>query len=257
MIIGYGAWKRQNYLLDRMSLGDLIRAYLTYPAIQVYVALIPLSAAAALYLMESPLQVAAAMAAAFLIYPLVWYLLHRFVLHGRWLYKSALTASLWKRIHFDHHQDPNDLSVLFGALHTTLPTIVIVTGPLGWIIGGVSGAAAAILGATIATCFYEFCHCIQHLAFKPRSAFLKRLKRLHLAHHFHNEQGNYGITNFLWDKLLSTYYDRPTEVPLSPTARNLGYTESEARRYPWTAALSRPPGMQGKPAGMHDDVTTP
>ena len=39
-------------------------------------------------------------------YPLVWYLLHRFVLHGSFLYRSRWTAALWKRIHFDHHRDP-------------------------------------------------------------------------------------------------------------------------------------------------------
>ena len=90
---------------------------------------------------------AAAAAAAVLGYPLVWYLLHRYVLHGRLLYRFPQTAALWKRIHFDHHQDPNDLGVLFGALYTTLPTIFIVTAPIGWLIGGASAAAAAFSAA--------------------------------------------------------------------------------------------------------------
>ena len=38
-----------------------------------------------------------------------------YVLHGRYLYRSSWTAALWKRIHYDHHQDPNDLHVLFGS----------------------------------------------------------------------------------------------------------------------------------------------
>ena len=254
MIMGYGAWKRQKYLLDRMSLEDLVRAYLTYPAIQVYFVLAVLLYAASLVRPESPLRVAGAVAAAALIYPLVWYLLHRYVLHGRWLYKSALTASLWKRIHYDHHQNTEDLSVLFGGLHTTRPTIVVVTGPVGWIVAGPSGAAAAVATAALVTCFYEFCHCIQHLAYRPRSAFLKRIKRLHLAHHHHNENGNYGITNFFWDKLFSTYYGKSSEIPRSPTVRNLGYTDGEAERYPWTAALSRATEGVHTPAQNHDDV---
>jgi hypothetical protein len=51
------------------------------------------------------------------------------------MWKSRLLASTWKRIHYDHHQDPNHLEVLFGALHTTLPTIAVATLPIGWAIG--------------------------------------------------------------------------------------------------------------------------
>ena len=69
--------------------------------------------------------------AASLVYPLVWYLLHRCVLHSRWMFKVAPLSPTWKRIHYDHHQDPNHLEVLFGALHTTLPTIALATFPLG------------------------------------------------------------------------------------------------------------------------------
>ena len=88
------------------------------------------------------------------------------------------------------------------------------------------------------TCFYEFCHCIQHLSFKPKSAYLRRIKKWHLAHHFHYEQANYGITNFGWDRLFGTFYDDPKEVPRSATVFNLGYTEDVAERYPWVKELS-------------------
>lgn len=238
MIIGYKAWKKQGYLLDRMSLRDLVRAYFTYPTIQIYLLLTAGSVWLTLQHAFDPLRLAIAMAATILVYPLVWYLLHRFILHGRWLYKSSSTAALWKRIHFDHHQNPNDLSVLFGALHTTVPTIAIVTVPIGWAIAGPAGSAAAFGMGVFVTCFYEFCHCIQHLSYKPRSAFLKRMKYLHLSHHFHNEQGNYGITNFAWDKVLGTYYAQAGDVPKSATVRNLGYADEEAERYPWVAELT-------------------
>ena len=66
------------------------------------------------------------------------------MLHNRLLYKSQLTAKVWKRIHYDHHQNPHDLSVLFGALYTTLPPILLLTLPIGWLIGGAAGAAAAM-----------------------------------------------------------------------------------------------------------------
>jgi sterol desaturase/sphingolipid hydroxylase (fatty acid hydroxylase superfamily) len=239
-------WNR-THNLDRMTLPELVRAFFTYPPVLTYLALSVVSIALVLRWMESPLLLIPAVAVAILVYPLVWYLLHRFVLHGRYLYKSRLTAAGWKRIHFDHHQDPHNLRVLFGALYTTLPTIGAITLPVGYLIAGPAGATAAFATGLITTIFYEFCHCVQHLNFAPKSKFLQRIKRLHLQHHFHNEQGNYGITNYAWDKLLGTYYGAARERQKSATVFNLGYTEDEALRYPWVAALSRGTRGDGNP----------
>lgn len=223
------------YRLDTMSLSELWRAYLQYPAIQTYLALSLTGGGLAWRWMESVVLAGLITAVVAVIYPLAWYLLHRFVLHGRFLYRSPYTARVWKRIHFDHHRDPHDLRVLFGALYTTLPTIVVVTAPAGYALGGAGGAAMAITAGLLITCIYEFCHCIQHLKYSPRRGWLKRIKRLHLQHHFHNEQYNYGITSFLPDKLLGTYHARPASIPRSPTVYNLGYTGEDVRRYPWVA----------------------
>ncbi len=68
---------------------------------------------------------------------------------------------------------------------------------------------------------------------------MQEIKRLHLLHHFHNENGNYGITNFVVDRLLRTGYDAARAMPKSATVFNLGYDETMATKYPWVAALSR------------------
>jgi hypothetical protein len=123
-----GIWSRDHYL-DRMTFGELVVAYFQYYAIQAYLLLAAIAIGVALW---SPPSLAVGLAAAgfaILAYPLIWYLLHRFVLHGRWMWKSKLTARTWKRIHYDHHQDPNHLEVLFGALYTTLPTNAVATIP--------------------------------------------------------------------------------------------------------------------------------
>ena len=148
MTIRPGFWRREHHL-DRMTLRELVVAYFQYPAILVYLALA--AAAAGLYAARpAPLvPTLAAIAAASLVYPLVWYLLHRWVLHSKWMWKSRLLAPTWKRIHYDHHQDPNHLEVLFGALHTTLPTIALGVVPLGWAIGAPWGRDAAV-GAALA-----------------------------------------------------------------------------------------------------------
>jgi len=221
-----------------MSFRELVVAYAQYPAIIAYALL---AAAAIGYYAWKPAplaQTVGIVAASALIYPLVWYVLHRWVLHGQWMYKLPFMASTWKRIHYDHHQDPNHLEVLFGALHTTLPTIAIATAPIGWAIAGPSGAAIAFATGLLTTCFYEFCHCIQHLAYKPKSKWLAEMKKRHMAHHFHDETGNFGITTFFWDKLFGTHYDRPERPKKSETVFNLGYTPEVAERWPHVARLS-------------------
>lgn len=221
-----------------MTLRELVTGYLTYPGIQVYGLLSTVCIGIALYFYDGAVPLIAAAVATGLVYPLVWYVLHRNVLHGTWMYKRPETAAVWKRIHFDHHQDPHNLAVLFGALYTTIPTIAAVALPIGWAIGGLAAAAAALASGLLVTCFYEFCHCIQHLRFTPKSKILMHMKKRHLAHHFHSERGNFGITNFMWDRLFGTYYPDPKTFPESPTTFNLGYTEEEAERYPWVADLT-------------------
>jgi sterol desaturase/sphingolipid hydroxylase (fatty acid hydroxylase superfamily) len=231
-------WFDRKYFLDKMTLRALAAAYFSYYAVIVYLVLAAVTLGLALIWRDGAAALVLAALSVVVIYPLAWYLLHRFILHGRFLFKIPATARLWKRAHFDHHQDPNDLKVLFGALYTTLPTVALVAGGAGWLIGGPAGAAAGIATGLIVTCIYEFCHCIQHLPFIPRSAWLRRMKKLHVAHHFHNEQGNFGITSFVCDRLFGTFYPHPKAVERSPTVFNLGYDERAAERYPWVARLS-------------------
>lgn len=232
-----GMWSR-SHNLSKMTFGQLVVAYFQYYAIQAYL-LLTLAAGYVAFLYPTTL-VRGSIAAVFAVaaYPLAWYLLHRYVLHSQWMYKSPLTAGAWKRIHYDHHQDPNHLEVLFGALYTTLPTIALVTVPIGFLIGGIGGAAVAFGAGLLTTCFYEFCHCIQHLAYKPRAKWLADMKARHMAHHFHDEKGNFGITNFVWDRLFGTFYDREDRPVKSETVFNLGYTNEIARVYPWVATKS-------------------
>src|SRR5262249_53436188 len=112
-----------------MSISELVRVYITHPAIQVYITLAAVAITAVVRSAVPIWRLTIAALLPILFYPLVWYLLHRFILHGRFLYRSRWTARTWKRIHFDHHQNPNDMRVLFGALHTTLPTVALGTMP--------------------------------------------------------------------------------------------------------------------------------
>ena len=230
-------WKRSHYL-DRMNFRELVVAYFQHYTIMTYLALTALCVVVFAFNPATVLQTLAAIAAAVLIYPLVWHLLHQHVLHSRWMWKSRLLSPTWKRIHYDHHQDPNNLTVLFGALHTTLPTIALATIPIGWLIGGMGGAVAAFGAGLVTTCYYEFMHCIQHLAFKPKWKWVQHMKQRHNEHHYFDETGNFGITNYTWDRLLGTYYQKKDRPKRSPTVFNLGYDEEVAKTYPWVKELS-------------------
>lgn len=231
----FATWKGRSFDLGKMTLNDLVKAYFTYYAIQVYLGLALVSVIASFALGTGWIGPLSGVVAIVVLYPLVWYLLHRFVLHSTYLYRWKSTAAVWKRIHFDHHQDPHSLDVLFGALYTTLPTIVVFTMPIGWAFGGLAGVASAFAAGLLITCVYEFIHCIQHLNFKPKNKYLRHMKEHHLLHHFHHEDGNYGITSFGIDKALGTYYDKAKDRPRSPTVYNLGYNVETAKKYPWVA----------------------
>ena len=230
-------WLSKKYHLEDMTFPELVIAYIQYPAIQAYFGIAVLGMVYLTVYDQWTIMLALIALIIAMVYPLIWYLLHRFVLHGSYLYKSPHFAKVWKRIHFDHHRDPNDLRVLFGALYTTLPTVIAFTLPIGWALGGLSGAVAAFVSGVLVTMFYEFCHCIQHLHYTPRQKFLRDMKRLHLLHHYRDETGNYGITNFLWDHILGTFYDKGDKRDKSPTVFNLGYNDQEAARYPWVDEL--------------------
>ncbi|MGB1876454.1 MAG: sterol desaturase family protein [Rhodospirillaceae bacterium] len=242
MALKIGFWSDREYHLDRMNLGDLAAAYFQYYAIAAYFALAAVTGAYATWAWMNGLAtltgIAGAVVATILIYPLVWYVLHRWILHSKWMWKSKLTAPVWKRIHYDHHSDPNNLKVLFGALYTTLPTVALATVPFGFALAGWPGAAAALCAGVLQTCFYEFIHCIQHLGYVPQWGWVKRMKKLHMAHHFHNETGNFGITNYLWDRVLGTMYEQIKLRPRSETVFNLGYDEEVAKDYPYVAELT-------------------
>ena len=126
---------------------------------------------------------------------------------------------------------------MFGDPKTTLPPIFVIAIPLGWL---VDGAAGGVFCGIVLTSVYEFFHLYQHVPYEPRSAWLRRLKKRHLAHHFHNETGNFGITSAVWDVVLGTNYDNVRERPRSANVRHLGYAGTEVERYPWVMALSDP-----------------
>ncbi|MGE0666213.1 MAG: sterol desaturase family protein [Sphingomonadales bacterium] len=238
LLVGYGGWRDNARLVEGMTLGDLLHAYFSFPTIQIYAVLAAAALGLTAVFFDGAARLALGTVIAVVVYSLVEYLFHRFVLHGRRLYQHRATAALWKRVHYDHHQDTSNLSVMFGAPQTTLTPILVIAIPLGWLVDGAAGAAFGVFCGIVLTAIYEFFHLYQHVPWEPGSAWLRRLKKRHLAHHFHNETGNFGITTDVWDRVLGTNYDSVRERPRSSNVRHLGYAGDEARRFPWVTQLS-------------------
>lgn len=136
--------------------------------------------------------------AGLLAWPLLEYLLHRWVLHG------LRPFSGW---HARHHARP-------GALLIT-PTLVslsliglLVFAPVMWA-ANVWLACALTLGLAAGYLGYSLLHhALHHRAAAP-GGWLDRRKRWHALHHQHDGTGMcFGVTSPLWDELLASTPNR-------------------------------------------------
>ena len=137
------------------------------------------------------------------------------------------------RLHYGHHQNPADVSLLFAPVWFTVPMTLInvaVVALIAWLAGVAapwSKAAAILFGSMCCFLYYEWVHMVAHIPHQPRLSFQKYMKKYHLWHHFRSEKYWFGVTNPSMDLLMRTYR-APDAVELSPTARRLGGVEAEA-----------------------------
>jgi hypothetical protein len=82
-----------------------------------------------------------------ILHPLAWYVQHRFILHSQWSYKVRCLAATWKRLHYDHHQNPTMFEGMMGPLRITLPAVTISSIAEGATIGGTGIGRAGQRGA--------------------------------------------------------------------------------------------------------------
>lgn len=209
-----------------------LSAYFSEPRVRLYVSCSLVASIITSVAFWGNIAVLLGIGVTLLAEPFVEYVIHRFVFHSR-LYRLPALANFWKHIHYDHHMDPNDPNEIFGPAQMLLPLAFAVTLPLGFCVGGLAGAAGALCTGLWVIVIYEYFHGAAHLLAVPPTPYGRWMKRIHVLHHFHSEQGNYGVVTPLCDLIFRTYYDNPTTVDRSATVRNLGYTDAEAERYPW------------------------
>ncbi|MBS7530074.1 sterol desaturase family protein [Hazenella sp. IB182353] len=147
------------------------------------------------------------------------YMTHRYLFHLK-PPKNKTLHQLLKRLHYQHHEDPENLKLLFLPAWYFLPQFILV-GAIAYAILGQWGGTVAILTGVIAYhLYYEWKHYIAHRPIKPLTRWGKSIKRYHLLHHFKNEHYWYGVTNSAMDKIMHTF-PKEKEIETSATVKEL------------------------------------
>jgi len=138
--------------------------------------------------------------AGYLFWTLTEYWLHRVVFHHE--PASAIGRRLHWMLHGVHHDHPNDRLRLVMPPTASIP---LAAGFLAlfWIALGAGPApafAAGFLGGYLA---YDLLHFYLHHA-TPRTRLARRLRELHLRHHFQDHERGFGVSAPYWDHAFGT-----------------------------------------------------
>jgi dihydroceramide fatty acyl 2-hydroxylase len=141
----------------------------------------------------------------YLLWTFSEYWIHRGIFHFE--PEGGIGARLHWMVHGVHHDHPNDplrlvmppaVSVPLAALFL-LAFVAVFGTPLGWAVG------AGFLAGYLA---YDMLHYALHHHRQPRSALERRLRELHMRHHFEDETNGYGISAPWWDIVFGTFAQR-------------------------------------------------
>jgi len=147
------------------------------------------------------------------------YLTHRFVFHLK-PPKNPFLLKMLKRLHYDHHTDPNDLHLLFLPLWYSLPNLSVLAIIFYFIVGSWGLTLGFASGLMMMLFLYEWKHYVAHRPIKPRTKFGKWVKKTHILHHFKNENFWYGVSTPFVDVLFGTLKNEK-DVETSKTAKDL------------------------------------
>ncbi|GGJ66210.1 sterol desaturase/sphingolipid hydroxylase (fatty acid hydroxylase superfamily) [Anoxybacillus voinovskiensis] len=153
------------------------------------------------------------------LYVVSEYLTHRFLFHMK-PPKHPFFLSLLKRLHYDHHVHPNDLELLFLPIWYSFPQMIAISVATYLLFPQLAYALAIYAGLAVALLYYEWTHYVAHRPIQPRTRWGKWMKKIHLWHHYKNENFWFGVTNPSMDIVFGTFKDEK-DVPRSETAKQL------------------------------------
>jgi sterol desaturase/sphingolipid hydroxylase (fatty acid hydroxylase superfamily) len=140
----------------------------------------------------------------YLLWTLFEYWLHRIVFHFE--PEDGIGARLHWMIHGVHHDHPNDPMRLVMPPAASVPLAILVVLALYAIVGS-SAAPAVVAGFFVGYLIYDEMHYALH-HHVPKSGLGKRLRELHMRHHFQDDERGFGISAPYWDVVFRTHADR-------------------------------------------------
>jgi 4-hydroxysphinganine ceramide fatty acyl 2-hydroxylase len=133
------------------------------------------------------------------------YLVHRFILHGRFPAGTPL-QNVWHRafdhLHYEHHARPWDGNHINGTIKDTLPFVA----PLAALsfLAPIHTAPTLLGGILVSYIAEEWVHQSVHF-YDFRSTYWRYIKRHHWFHHSPvGTESGYGLTNGFWDVIYRT-----------------------------------------------------
>jgi sterol desaturase/sphingolipid hydroxylase (fatty acid hydroxylase superfamily) len=134
------------------------------------------------------------------LWTLTEYWLHRIVFHFE--PEEGLGAKLHWLIHGVHHEHPNDPNRLVMPPSASIPLAAIFLLAFRLIFGAPTWLAVSA-GFLLGYVVYDTMHWYLHHRI-PRSKLGKRLRELHLRHHFQDDTRGFGISAPYWDRVFHT-----------------------------------------------------
>lgn len=162
-------------------------------------------------------HIAAFVAFGFCSWTLIEYLVHRYILHGRFPDGPGIKHLLHRQfdhLHLAHHERPWDGNHVSGTLKDTLPPATILMA-ISFVAGPISTwpvfMAAILLGYVIEEWVH---HSVHFCNFKSR--YFRYIRKHHLYHHSaRGSEVGYGLTSGMWDLIMGTRIEARDRLRLS------------------------------------------
>jgi sterol desaturase/sphingolipid hydroxylase (fatty acid hydroxylase superfamily) len=147
-------------------------------------------------------------AGGYAVWTLTEYWLHRVVFHFE--PERGIGARLHWMIHGVHHDHPNDPMRLVMPPSASAPLALIFYGVFYLVLGG-DWSLAFTAGFLIGYLAYDMIHYAVH-HHRPRTAAGRRLRELHMRHHFQDDERGFGVSAPYWDRVFGTAPRRRTQA---------------------------------------------
>jgi dihydroceramide fatty acyl 2-hydroxylase len=137
----------------------------------------------------------------YLLWTLFEYWLHRIVFHFE--PEDGFGAKVHWMIHGVHHDHPNDPLRLVMPPAASVPLAILVVGGIWLAAGSIHGPAIAG-GFLFGYIIYDEIHYALH-HHTPKTRLGRRLRELHMRHHFQDDEKGFGISAPYWDMVFRTF----------------------------------------------------